>query len=199
MSKLIGLMGKAGSGKDTVADYLKNNHNCVTYTFAEPIKEITRTLFLFDDEQLYGSKKEIIDKRWGVTPRETWQQIGTNIMQFAIYGYLPGLINNVPMRQFWVYHFRMWYKKFSSAPDNTGKTIIITDIRFPHEANIVKELGGQLIQIVRPDLDLSDIKYVHSSETESEKIKPDIVINNNDTLEKLYDNVKEIFTNNICI
>lgn len=193
--KLIGLSGKAGSGKDTVGIHIKNNYNGINYAFADPIKELTRTLFLFDDEQLYGSKKELVDERWGITPRQSWQIIGTNIMQFAIYGLLPDLLKKVPVRQFWIYHFRMWYQKFIDDPANQNKTIIVTDVRFPHEADLIRELGGTLIRIERPNLDLSDVKYQHSSETSSVDITPDIVIINDNTMEELYKKTDEILQN----
>lgn len=189
---LIGLMGKAGSGKDTVGEYIKQKHESVMYAFATPIKELTRTLFLFDDEQLYGSKKEDIDTRWGITPRESWQKIGTNIMQFGIYGHLPGLISKVPLRQFWIYHFEMWYNNFINNPENKNKLIIITDVRFLLEGNIIKDLGGIIIEITRPDLDMSQIKYLHSSETESNDIKPDIILINDSSIDNLYKKVDNI-------
>lgn len=192
MTKLIGLIGEAGSGKDTLAMYLKNNYPVETYALADPIKEITRNLFLFDDEQLYGSKKNIVDERWNITPRKSWQMIGTNIMQFGIYSLLPEMLEKVPVRQFWIHHFKMWYQKFLENPDNKDKIIIVTDIRFIHEANMIKELSGSLIKIERPNLDKSSNIYNHSSETESSTIKYDYYIENNSSLDELYDNGNKI-------
>ncbi|MFA5872220.1 MAG: AAA family ATPase [Parcubacteria group bacterium] len=36
---IIGLVGEAGSGKDTVADYLGEKHNAVLLRFADPLRE----------------------------------------------------------------------------------------------------------------------------------------------------------------
>lgn len=193
--RLIGIIGKAGSGKDTIGDHIKKTYNGVGYAFADPIKEITRTLFLFDNEQLYGSKKEVVDERWGITPRESFQKIGTNIMQFAIYGFLPGLIDNVPVRQFWVHHFKLWYNDFISKPENNDKIIVVTDVRFPHEADIIKELNGLLIKVYRPDLNINTEVYQHSSETSSGNIVSDVTIVNDKTIDDLHQHTDTIITN----
>ena len=55
---IIGLSGKKGSGKDTIAEYLCVQYGFINYGFGDPIKEIGRIMFDFTDEQLYGNKKE---------------------------------------------------------------------------------------------------------------------------------------------
>jgi hypothetical protein len=188
--KLIGLIGKARSGKDTVGKYIETQYNGKCYALADPIKDLSRTLFLFDEEQLYGSKKEIIDERWGITPRQTFQMIGTNIMQFAIYGFIPDLLNKVPMRQFCIKHFKEWLNRFQTESENTDKIVIVTDIRFPHEADMIKDMNGILIKINRPSLNTSGEQYKHCSETA--ELSYNYLIHNDDTIEKLYQNVDEI-------
>ena len=189
---LIGLIGEAGSGKDTSADYLKNKYPITLYALGNPIKEITRHMFLFSDEQLYGKLKNVVDERWGVTPRETWQVIGTNIMQFQIYGLLPHLINTVPVREFWIHHFKMWYKQLLES-DSKNENVIVTDIRFQHEADTIKQLGGYLIKIERPTLDKSDELYKHCSETAISTMESDIYIMNDGSLEELFEKVDVAF------
>ena len=53
----IGLLGQKGSGKDTLADYLVNNKGFVKYSFATPVKNISKILFNLSYEQLYGNLK----------------------------------------------------------------------------------------------------------------------------------------------
>ena len=67
---IIALSGKKRSGKDTVADYLVERFGFVKYGFADPIKEIGKIMFDFSEEQLNTDKKEEIDKRWGISPRQ---------------------------------------------------------------------------------------------------------------------------------
>jgi len=58
---IIGFAGKKRSGKDTIANYLVNKYNFRRYAFGGPVKEVCRILFGFDDEQLYGDRKEELD------------------------------------------------------------------------------------------------------------------------------------------
>ena len=52
---IIGISGKAGSGKDTVADILAKEFGFVKCGLADPLKRIAREVFCFTDEQLWGS------------------------------------------------------------------------------------------------------------------------------------------------
>jgi hypothetical protein len=69
MTMLLGLTGRAGSGKSTVADLLVKNHGFVAVALADPIKRICKEVFGFTDEQLWGpsERRNAPDKRF---PRE---------------------------------------------------------------------------------------------------------------------------------
>lgn len=179
---LIGLTGKSGSGKDTLANFIKHKHGSVNFAFADPVKAICKTMFLFNDEQLYGSQKNVVDPRWGITPRLAFQIIGTNMMQFSIYGMMPELIHQVPVRQFWVKHLEERIKPYKS----TDTIVIVTDVRFQHEANLIRQYGGTIIRIDRPSLNTNSKMYLHSSEKDMDGILYDHVIINNGTLPELY-------------
>jgi hypothetical protein len=51
---IIGITGKAGSGKDTVADILVREHGFVKVALADPMKRVCRDMFQFTDQQLWG-------------------------------------------------------------------------------------------------------------------------------------------------
>lgn len=51
---IIGLVGLAGSGKDTVADMLQRFHGFRKVAFADPLKRIARDVYAFSDDQLWG-------------------------------------------------------------------------------------------------------------------------------------------------
>jgi len=83
---LIGITGRAGSGKDTVADILVANHSFVKVAFADPIKRICRDVFRFTEEQLWGPSeaRNAEDVRYPrpsgmecLTPRYALQKLGT--------------------------------------------------------------------------------------------------------------------------
>src|SRR5574340_974402 len=54
MGKIVGLMGKAGSGKDTLADYLVECHGFVKMSLADEMKRFAKKVFGFTDQQLWG-------------------------------------------------------------------------------------------------------------------------------------------------
>jgi len=95
---IIGILGKAGSGKDTAADFMVTQHGFVKVALADPLKRICREVFQFSEDQLWGpsEKRNEPDKRYprGVitlrerdgnisefpqylTPRQALQQLGT--------------------------------------------------------------------------------------------------------------------------
>jgi len=57
---IIGLAGKAGSGKSTCAEILRKQTGYTRYSLATPIKEFFRHLFWWDDEHLFGHLKETV-------------------------------------------------------------------------------------------------------------------------------------------
>ena len=60
---IIGILGQKRNGKDTCADYLVEHYNFTKVSFADPIKQILKIMFDFNDEQLYGDKKELIHSK----------------------------------------------------------------------------------------------------------------------------------------
>ena len=51
---LIAIVGRAGSGKDTVADILVRNHGWAKIALADPLKRAAQDFFGFTNEQLWG-------------------------------------------------------------------------------------------------------------------------------------------------
>ena len=91
---IIALTGKKGCGKDTVANYLCEKYGFVNYGFADPIKEVGKIVFGFNDEQLEGCLKDTMDNFWGISPREFFQNFGTGIAQFEFPKYFPNMYRN---------------------------------------------------------------------------------------------------------
>ena len=59
MTRLVGIHGKAGSGKDTAADFIiKHNPEFVKYSFAQPLKETVNQMFGWGYEEGWGDNKE---------------------------------------------------------------------------------------------------------------------------------------------
>jgi len=178
---IIGVIGKKRSGKDTTGDYLINNKGYMKYSFAAPLKKAAMEIFGFTDDQVNGDLKEVIDPRWGVTPRNILQVMGTELFQFDIQKYIPEFKNIG--REIWVKRFKLWYTE-NEIKDN----IVITDVRFQHEVDAIINLGGVVWKIERPSLSFID---EHPSEKEMDLITGyNTVIINDGTLDDLYDKIK---------
>lgn len=180
---LIGIMGPKGSGKSTIANYLVRHHGFIEKSFADPLKKVCKELFLFNDEQLYGTQeqKETPDAKWfGATPRQVFQFIGTDLLRNNLNQIMPGLGENI-----FTYHFKLWYE--AERLRNPNSNIVISDVRFLNEVELIKHIGGQIIKIHRPELVNDDL---HQSEKEQESITIyDFIIVNDDNLDSLYKNV----------
>jgi hypothetical protein len=173
---LIGIIGKKYSGKDTIADYLVANHNFKKMAFADPVKKITKELFNFSDEQLYGNLKETVDTRWGISPREAFQKIGTEFGQFGIHTYFPSMERFG--RSLWVERLFAEYIR----DENT----VISDVRFKHEIDRIKKENGIIIKIIRDNNYIDN--HISENEIDTEECK---IFFNNGTKDELYNSVEQ--------
>ena len=129
---IIALIGDTRVGKDTLASILTTSeYGFKRLAFADPIKDVAKSLFHFTDEQCSGNAKDILDEQWNITPRQFFQQFGTEIMQYDIYNYLPTLASKVPPKHFWSQRL---IKELQSIIMNSNiRKFVITDMRFIHE------------------------------------------------------------------
>lgn len=133
---IIGFMGLAGAGKTTAAQLISEHYpgKCVVLSFATPLKRTVKDLFLLSDEQVYGAPevKNEVDPRWGKSPRQIMQIVGTDCVREMI------------LSDFWVRRMAEEIKQTSR------KVILIDDIRFVDEAKLVLAEGGKTVHVHRP-------------------------------------------------
>lgn len=176
---IVGISGKKGAGKDTVADLLCHGWGFEKMPFAKPLKDACEVLFEFNYEQLYGKDKEKTDDFWKMTPRYVLQQVGTELFRNHFGG------------DFWIKAWERQVFKIYDAVSSPKKTvkIVVPDVRFTEEAAHIQTLGGVLIRVERAGLP----KDEHVSETSLDLFKGwDHIIVNNDKLETLEKNVNII-------
>ena len=193
---LIGICGLIGSGKDTVAERLVNEHGYKRDSFAKSLKDAVASMFNWDRDMLEGRGqssrhwREQPDKFWSerfgreVSPRSILQQFGTEVMRGQMY---DGI---------WVDSCIGRYK---------GENTVISDTRFPNEIKRIKECGGVILLVKRfkdPDWFTSYVegniepKGIHSSEYAWAKEEFDFVIENNGTKEELYSKIDDLIVSN---
>ena len=191
---IIGISGKAGSGKDTAAKMLevlyanpdisyedftnkryKNFADIQIVHFADTLKETAQVLFRISEWETntQEGKKTTID--WiGKTVRELLQGIGQGLRDTID----PNL---------WV--------KILFANTEGWSNYIIADVRYPNEVYAIKKRNGVLIRIDRKGAGAGN----HSSETALDDYKEwNFHIINNSSIEDLFEAMR-IFTKNYPI
>lgn len=180
MYNIIAICGAKRSGKDVLAKCLINTYNYEKLSFAEPLKKAVKELFNFndiqvgiDEENAIGNEKDIIDDRWGITPRKALQYFGTEIMQYKMNELIPN-IN------------RGFFADILLSKIVENKNYVISDLRFLHEYEKIKGLNIVIIKVVRPSL--VKIRDIHISENEYEQIPCNIEVLNEGTIEDFINN-----------
>jgi hypothetical protein len=130
MSLIIGISGKIGSGKDTFAKKLQEttNNKFELKSFARKLKLMGAWL-TGTEEHLWFSQegKNINLPEWGMTIGEYQQKLGTEAIRKGL-------------------HTETWV--LSLMADLTpNSNWIITDVRFPNEADAIKNRGGLVVRI----------------------------------------------------
>lgn len=174
MHTIVGLTGFKRSGKDTAARIISARYKFQSAAFAAWLKDVCRGVFMLSHEQLHGDNdiKEAVDPRWNASPRTLMQVVGTELFRDALTKALPQLA--IPEGStIWCKCMRMWIESFT-----TPHSFVISDVRFPDEAKMIRELGGVVVRIERP----GDHKDTHASETAQQEIVPDHTLRNDGTL-----------------
>jgi len=207
---IIGVCGFIGSGKDTIADYLVNLHHFRRESFANTLKDAVAQVFGWDRMMLEGRTKqarewrEQVDPWWAqrlgiphLTPRFILQQWGTEVCRKN-------------------FHDDIWIASLENKLRNSKDDVVISDCRFPNEIKAIKQAGGIVVRVVRgPEPEWYDAAVsvnrgpngnstwalsgrrleqlgVHASETSWVGTKFNSVLDNNGTLDDLYQQVKRL-------
>lgn len=170
---MIGVSGRARTGKDTIVRYLTENYGYQQLSFAEPLRQFVCNLTGIDRGALDEVKEDIV--AWiGKSPRQMLQTLGTD------WGRL--LVNE----NIWVL---VGMDSALRTLRHAGKPSAFSDVRFDNEADAIRQRGGRIIHVVRPDaLEVSG----HVSEAGVERRRGDYVVVNDGSLGDLYATVDEI-------
>jgi len=201
--QILGLVGLIGSGKDTAADYLVNFHGYRRESFASSLKDAVAHVFGWDRQMLEGRTaqsrtwREQRDEWWSqrlgrdITPRHVLQYWGTEVIRNG-------------------FHDDMWIASLENKIRTSQDNIVITDCRFPNEIAAIRAQGGRIIWIQRGPLpawfpvavraNQGDAVFVenlktlgiHPSETAWAGTEFDAEIDNNDTIDELFTQLKSL-------
>ena len=231
--KLIFLIGKKRSGKDTTADYIRNNHITAKYQLAGPIKDALAHAFKYvptnagkitrsqlegvnydREENLYLTKEEVVrlmkralfyldvilplrnvffenERMLSFTSDEITRVINSIEDEWSVRRLMQALgtdlVVNVFDRMYWVKLFSLTYlNSYGTQLDY----FIVPDTRQDHELDAARSMGATVIHVVRPENENSK-KDTHITERGLPILDGDIVINNNGSLEELFEKIEK--------
>ena len=84
----------------------------------------------------------------------------------------------------------IWVDTAMRGVERTGHNVVFTDVRFPNEADAIKDRGGMVIRVTRLGTAPVSAAEVHPSETALDGYEFDAWINNNGTVEQLHNEVR---------
>jgi hypothetical protein len=172
---IVAFTGKKGHGKDTAAQCLMLQGSFRHKNFAEPVKIVCHTMYGLQPEEMHDPiLKEKTLERW---PHKTPRHLMQEVAQFARDKY----------PEIWVVN---WIRRVD-APLKEGLDIVCTDLRYLNEEEVVRELGGLIIKIVRPVVQDNEFSQ-HKSETELDGIRPDYTFINDRTPAELHADVLRV-------
>lgn len=171
--QLIGLTGPAGCGKDTVRALLEE-HGYHGLAFADPIRQMLRTLFISNGISTSGMDERALKEKTipalGVSYRHLAQTLGTEWGRTAAPDLWLRLANS-----------RIADVCADLVPEYQP-SFVVSDVRFVNEAAWVLKRGGVIWRIDRPGV--APVRD-HVSEQEMDLIGADATILNGGSIDDL--------------
>jgi len=159
---IIGLVGYARVGKDTLADLLVEHYGYEKRSFAQPMRDALYAL-----NPMVGSARldlqDVIDEY-------SWDGYKESPFGDEIRGLMQRLGTEVGREQFGK---DFWIKQAMAV--NLGNNYVFSDVRFDNEAFAIRRDGGIIIRLKRDGIEPAN---AHESETGIDGIDVDMVIEN---------------------
>lgn len=201
---IIGLAGPAGSGKDTVADLLRTHARFMKCAFADALRYEVCEAFGIEPLLLsYRPTKEEPHPALALAKCKDHAFPGLLLQGKLLERFNGSIAEFMALPRSPRQIMQLWGTEYRRATDGsywTGQVVahvnyqcrdhntrhVITDVRFANEAQAVRNMGGVVWQIKRPDL---KVDTTHSSESDGSQFKPDAIINNSHDIRHLQQQV----------
>lgn len=174
---LIGLTGRARSGKTTAAEHLARTYLLEQYAFADPLRDGLMAIFNLDPTDFEGDRKEQPLGWLDCSPRQLMQSMGTEWARNTV-------------------HPDVWVKLAEQNLEYMTKALgavlgfVVSDVRFENEADLIRRRGGTVIHILRPN---ALAVNPHISEAGIAANSADLKLPNYGTVEGFLRSLDEVF------
>ncbi|MFD7257812.1 hypothetical protein [Streptomyces sp. NPDC059874] len=174
--KHVGLIGKARSGKDTVAKRLGERWAYTRVAFADPLKEMALDLdpLIPTTPGIWVRLSTLVrDTGWEYAKdtypevRRLLQRMGQTVRRQDAGFWIDAALSKVDVADSW------------------NLPVVVTDVRYENEAQALLNRGFALIRVVRPDAGLTDGNEGHESEIALESYATALTIGNTGSLADL--------------
>lgn len=172
--RIIGLAGRANSGKDTIADFFVQSERFKKLAFADPLKELCSRLFdisvaTFNDRKLKDKEFDIpvvltlalidkmidiVENEWGFKVESASQE---KLIDYAdeelesprhILQTIGTILRNYVREDIWIV---LLFEKIKDSSCN----IVVSDLRLKNEREALKKAGAKLLLVKRPAMSYS--------------------------------------------
>jgi hypothetical protein len=189
----IAVVGPMHSGKTTLAHLVVERLGYTRLALADPVKDavewacnqfIAFNLGYFPDRQdalgMHGAPPILIDRQ----EIEDAKHVFRPILQWWGTEFARQYLKND----------RVWIEMFLDRLRHTIGPVVTDDVRFPNEAQALRDVGFRIVRIVRPEEDRLDSigsqqtmgELSHASEIALNAIVPDTTITNDGTVDELF-------------
>lgn len=182
---LIGLNGALNSGKSTVANYLRVEHNFKVIAYADKLKESASELFA------------ISRKSW-----DEWKRDPRYKVKIVFEDPLEGdiMLHELNTREFLqrygteahrnIFGTNFWINATLGNLKHDKKRIVVHDARYENEIERIQQLGGVCVRVVNNKAD--NAFNPHDTEIPPPSHMIDYYLDNNGTKEQLFKNIDKL-------
>ncbi|MFJ4529060.1 deoxynucleotide monophosphate kinase family protein [Streptomyces nigrescens] len=178
----IALMGRARSGKDTIAKRLIHQDAYVRVAFADPLKDMALRIDPFINKYGSGPMLRLSD----VEEIHGWERAKDDYPEVRRFLQHLGQSIREQDEDYWL---RQGLRKLDVAA-KWNIPVVVTDVRYPNEYEALRGRGFKMVRITRPEpgqiIDWNSIGGDHESETALSEHEYDVLIRNNGPLAQLY-------------
>lgn len=189
---LVGLTGRAGAGKDTSANVLKEWFGLTQIAFSDPLRQEIVDAFGVDLRVFGQDAKEVRSDSLAICRCADLAFIDRMRQHHES---LTAARSPREIMRWWGTEYRRaddpayWTRRMIERIDALLRVgvgnIVISDVRFPNEYACVWGLGGTVWRIRRAQADRAPV--THASEETPDGVQPDYLVDNDTSIEELGD------------